>query len=154
CIMHGLPPNQITAENAKKIGALFAGLVEYDYGDVSGTDVLCSNGYMRLKVDVWDDEPLWEGCYKRKPNDIYEGLMKQSKRKLGYGRIQEGIHEANYKVKNFQRAAKGVYGGQDAIRPRSPNSKKSGAPSLLLKSSSLSTIIRHAGVGLLLVAFL
>ncbi|KAJ4844060.1 hypothetical protein Tsubulata_029251 [Turnera subulata] len=65
--VHGLPPNQMTKENAKKIGAMFAGLVEFDHGDLSG-DVLCSNGYMRLKVDVWADEPFRKGFLNRKPN--------------------------------------------------------------------------------------
>lgn len=51
-----------------------------------------------------------------------------------YQKILErrGLHEVD--AKSFQKLAKGVYGGTDNLRPRSKS--KSGATSLLLKSSA------------------
>ncbi|KAG8639453.1 hypothetical protein MANES_14G145400v8 [Manihot esculenta] len=51
-----------------------------------------------------------------------------------YQKILErrGLHEVD--AKNFQKLAKGVYGGTDNLRPRSKS--KSGATSLLLNSSA------------------
>ncbi|XP_012071531.1 uncharacterized protein LOC105633534 [Jatropha curcas] len=75
--------------------------------------------------------------------NVYESMIESKKKN------NPSIHESRHEVdaKSFQKAAKGVYGGGDTLRPRSVP-KKSGASSLLLKSSTLlCSTLRHVTVG-------
>lgn len=75
--------------------------------------------------------------------DAYQ-LTSELKRNSNRG-AYEGRHDVH--VRTFQKAAKGVYGGGDMLRPRTKS--KSGAYSLLLKPSSLLPLTLKAAVGLL-----
>ncbi|KAJ4831401.1 hypothetical protein Tsubulata_020423 [Turnera subulata] len=55
---HGLPLTQLNARNAKMIGDLFAGMLEYE---VQVEDILYKGGVLIVKAEFWVDKPLLPG---------------------------------------------------------------------------------------------
>lgn len=67
--VHGLPLNQMTKENAEKIGNIFNGLLEIDL--VSNEDVLVRL-CLRIRVLIDTIKPLYEGFSNRKEDGSLE----------------------------------------------------------------------------------
>lgn len=95
--VHGLPLDHITADNARRIGELFEGLMDYD---LAGNEKSVGLDYIRLKVKIKVEEPLIIGFdmegessikkwiwfrYERLPNFCYNcGRLSHTKQTCIY----------------------------------------------------------------------